>query len=87
MASNDDWKSILREKFPSYKIEVEAFLDSLEVATSSEISASKVYEAIRNKSEVNATLKSIYHEALYGTNKLAKARIKNRMGNFKRNLK
>ena len=83
----EEWKSILKGKFPSYKIEVDAFLDSIEIATSTKVAASKIYEAICDAPEVNATLKSIYEEALFGKNKDVKARIKNRIGNFRRNLK
>ena len=87
MASDKDWKVVLKAKFPSYKVEVEAFLSSLEIATSSDISAAKCYDAIRDLPDVNENLKSLYKEALFGKDKDVKARIKNRMSNFRRNLK
>ena len=87
MASQQDWKGLLKKNYPSYKVEVEAFLDSVDIATSNEISASKVYDAIKDVPEVNANLKSLYREALFGFDKEVRARIKNRMSNFRRNLK
>ena len=87
MAIKQDWKALLKKNYPSYKVEVEAFLDSLAIATSNEISASKVYDAIKDISEVNSNLKSLYREALFGRDKDMKSCIKNRMTNFCRNLK
>ena len=87
MAVQQDWKALLKKNYPSYKVEVEAFLDSLAIATSNEISASKVYDAIKDIPEVNSNLKSLYREALFGRDKDMKSRIKNRMMNFCRNLK
>ena len=68
MASDEYWKVLLKKNYPSYKVEVDAFLNSLEIATSNEISASKVYQAIKHLPEVNDDLKSLYREALFGTN-------------------
>ena len=87
MACGEDWKLLLKGKYPSYKIEVETYLDSLEIATSSLISASKIYEVIHHLPEVNENLKKLYKEALFGHDPDVKARIRSRMSNFQRNLK
>ena len=87
MAEGIDWNKILEGRYPSYKVEVLAFLDSLDISSSNEISAENVYEAIKDDPNVLDNLKLIYKEALYGTNKKAKARISNRMANFKRGLR
>ena len=83
MASGTDWKKLLDARYPSYKVEVEAFIDSLSVSNSNELSAQKVFEAIQFNDEVDNNLKLLYSEAIYGTDKEVKARIKNRMSNFK----
>ena len=79
----DDWEPILKAKYPSYKVEVEAFLESLDIATSSEISMQKIYHAIREDPKVHENLKSLYTEAVFGSNKDVCARIKNRIANFR----
>ena len=87
MGTPVDWTKLREARYPSYKVEVEAFLDTLAIATSNEISASKVYDAIKDIPEVNSNLKSLYREALFGRDEDMKSRIKNRMTNFWRNLK
>ena len=78
---------LLKGKYPSYKIEIDTYLDSLDIATSSDISAAKIYDAIRDLAEVNKNLKKLYREALFGSNKDVKARIKSRISNFRRNFR
>ena len=87
MGSEVDWKALLKGKYPSCKIEVDAYLDSLEISTSNEVSARKCYEAICDHPEVSETLKMLYKEGLFGTNKDVRARIKSRMSTFRRNLR
>ena len=87
MASFINWSELLDQRYPSYKVEVNAFLDSLEVASSPEITIEKVYLAIKDDPQVNDNLLALYHEAIYGTNKDVKLRMKNRMSNFKRGLR
>ena len=82
-----DWEQLLKAKYSSYKVEVQAYLDSLDIATSSDISIAYIYEAIRNDGKVNGNLKLLYKEALYGTNKDVNSRIRNRIANFRRSLK
>ena len=82
-----DWDKILRAKYNSYKVEVQAYLYSLDIATSSDISIVYIYEAIRNDQKVHENLKLLYKEALYGSNKDVKSRIRNRIANFRRSLK
>ena len=87
MASNTDWNELLDKKYPSYKIEVQAYLDSLDVANSIEVSTQFIFEKIVEDDNVSDQLKQLYREALFGTNKEVKSRIKNRVCNFKRGLK
>ena len=83
----DEWAPLLKAKYPSYTVEVQAFLDSLDIATSSEISMEKIFEAIREDPKVNENLKYLYMEAIFGSNKDVRARIKNRVANFRRRLR
>ena len=82
-----DWDSVLKGKYVSYNVEINAYLESLEIATSSDISMQKIYFAIRNEPSVHENLKAMYKEALFGKNKEVKARIKNRISNFRRNYR
>ena len=54
MASQINWKELIHARYPSYKVEVNAFLDSLEVSSSSEISIEKVYGTIKGDPEINS---------------------------------
>ena len=83
MASGMDWSKLLEARYPSYRVEVEAFLDSLEVSNSNEIIIGKVFEAIRYHNDVDDNLKLLYGEAVHGINKQVKLRIKRRMSNFR----
>ena len=71
------WDKLLKAKYISYKVEVQAYLDSLEIATSSDISMAHIYESICSDSKVHPNLKLLYKEALHGTNKDVKSRIRN----------
>ena len=87
MASGMDWDKILEGRYPSYKVEVNAFLDSLEISSSVDITIQKIYEAIRDDEHVCDNLKSLYHEAIHGCKKAVKNHIRNRIGNFRHRLK
>ena len=87
MANAINWKELIRARYPSYKVEVNAFLESLEVSSSSDISIEKVYEAIKDDPQVNSNLILLYWEAAFGSNKDVKVHMKSRMSNFKRGLK
>ena len=87
MAQSNEWEALLKAKYPSYTAEVEAFLESLDIATSSKISMEKIYEAIREDPKVDENLKNLYMEAIFGSNKDVRARIKNRIANFRRRLR
>ena len=87
MAQQVDWADLLKKIYPSFTVEVEAFLDTAHISKSADVSIENVYEAIRNDDEVSANLKLLYHESIYGTNKEVKARIRNRIANFRRTLK
>ena len=83
MASPIDWSKLLDAWYPSYKAEVEAFLESLEVSNSNEIIIGKVFDAICYNDDVDNNLKLLYSEAVYGSDKQVKLRIKSRMSNFR----
>ena len=87
MASSPDWSKLLEARYPSYKVEVEAFLESLSVSNSNEITISKVFEAIRYDDDVDDNLKLLYGEAVFGIDKQVKLCIKNRIANFRRALR
>ena len=86
MAEGIDWNALLDVRYHSFTVEVEAYLESLNVSSSSEVSIDKIYQAIRDDPEVDPNLKLLYKEAVYGTNKQVKKRMKSRMSNFRRNL-
>ena len=69
MASSTDWKKLLEARYASYKVEVQAFIDSLEVSNSNEICVEKVFEVIQFDEAVDDSLKLLYLEALYGSDK------------------
>ena len=87
MASGEDWSKLIKARYPSYKVEVEAFLDSLSVSNSTELSIAGIFDAIKYEDHVDDNLKLLYGEAVMGTDKDVKARIKSRVSNFKRALK
>ena len=87
MASKMDWGPLLVKKYVSFNVEVEAFLESLDVSNSTDISMAFIYDRIKNDEHVSPDLIKLYKEAVYGTEKVVKLRIKNRLTNFKRNLK
>ena len=87
MASGVNWDKILEGCYPSYKVEVNAFLDSLEISSSVDITIEKIYEVIKSDENVCDNLKLLYHEAINGSHKAVKSRIRNRIGNFWRGLK
>ena len=87
MACQVDWAEILDGRYPSYKVEVVAYLDSLDISSSTEISIEYIYEQIKSDGNVCDNLKLLYHEAVFGENKSVKTRIKNRVSNFRRALK
>ena len=87
MASGIDWDKLLEGCYPSHKVEVNAFLDSLEISSSVEVSIEKIYDAIKYDENVCKYLKILYKEAIFGSEKLVKNRIRNRIGNFRHGFK
>ena len=87
MASQTNWSQILEERFPSYKVEVSAFLETLHISKSTDVSIEKIYQVIKDEQDVPEHLKMLYHECIFGTDKSVKTRIRNRVGNFKRGLR
>ena len=87
MAALENWDEILKERFPTYKVEEDAYIDSLEVAHSTEVYIERIFEAIKNDASVHDNLKLMYREALDGGNKDVVKRIKNRISNIHRNCR
>ena len=87
MAGQVNWDELLKYRFPTYKVEEDAFIDSLEVANSTEVYIERIYEAIRNDESVHIHLKMMYREAIHGENKDVLKRIKNRISNIRRNCR
>ena len=86
MAENINWAALLDARYASYNVEVTAYLDSLDISSSSEVSIEKIYQAIKDDTEVDSNLKLLYKEAAFGTDKGVKKRMKNRVSNFRRTL-
>ena len=87
MADQINWAEILEKKYPSYKLEVETFLDTAHISRSNDVSMIKIYDVIVHDPNISEVLKMMYHEAIYGTNKEVKTRMRNRIANFRRSLK
>ena len=79
MASPTDWKQLLIPRYPSYKTEVEAFLDGLDVSNSNDILVQIIFESIEFNDSIPDNLKLLYAEAANGTDKEVKARMKSRV--------
>ena len=87
MASQVNWKEMLEGRYPPYKVEVNAFLDSIEISSSTEIAMDYIYQAIKGNPNVGDNLKLLYHEAVYGCDKEVKKQIKSRVANFRHALR
>ena len=87
MASNIDWEDVLKDRFPTFKVEELAFIESLKIANSTEVAAERIYEAIKTNDEIPENLKILYKEAVYGSQEKVRLRIRNRIGNIRRNNK
>ena len=87
MASGINWAELLDKKYPSYTVGLNAFLVTANVCKGTDVSIQNIYEAIRNDDKVDANLKILYHEFIYGTNKDVKLRIHNRVAHFHHTLR
>ena len=87
MASNVDWEVILKDRFFTFKVEENAFLQSLDSCNSTEIAAERIYESIKDDDEIPENLKLLYQEFIFSTNDKVKSRIKHRISNMRCNLK
>ena len=83
MSGNINWSDLLEKKYPSFAVEVEAFIDSAHVSKSTDISIQNIYQAIRNDDHIESNLKLLYHKTIYGTNKEVKLRIRNCVAHFR----
>ena len=77
----------MEKKYASFTVEVNAFLDSCGISSRNDIAMDIIYQKIRNADGVDPDLKLLYHEAVYGRDKLVKKRISNRITNFRRTLR
>ena len=87
MAGAWNWQEILRERFPTFKVEEDAFIECLDIACSTEVYIEQIYEAIKNVNHVPNNLKALYHKAMLNGDKDVVKRIKNRISNIRRNCK
>ena len=87
MASNIDWALVLRDRFATFKVEENAFVESLKICNSTEVAIERIYEAIKEDDAVPRNLKLMYREAIFGDNEKVKGRIRNRISNIRRHLK
>ena len=87
MASQINWSELLEKKYPSYTVEVNAFLDTAQISKSTDVSIMNIYQAIRNDMQIDSNLKLLYHETVYGSNQHVKLRIRNRVANFRITLR
>ena len=87
MAGQINWYALLKERFPIFKVEEDAYIASLHIATSAEIYMEQIYEAIKNDVHVPDSLKALYREASRGGDQHVVRRIKNRIGNIRRNCR
>ena len=87
MAAQLDWDQILNDRYATFKIEETAFIESLQIANSNDIAAQCIYEAIKDKEDIPENLTLMYREAIFGSNTQVRKRIRNRMGNIRRNMK
>ena len=87
MANNIDWLEVMRDRYPTFKLEEQGFKESLEICNSTEVAAVKIYYTIRDAGDIPENLKLMYKEAIFGFNAKVKKRIKSRIGNMRRNYK
>ena len=87
MAGQPNWGELLEKRFPSYKAEVTAFLDTLHISKSTDVSIEKIYEVIKDNCDIPDDLKALYNECINGTDKAVKLCMKSRVGNFKHGLR
>ena len=87
MADNVNWEKILRDRYSTFKAEEKAYVDSLEICNSTDISIEKIYETIKNNEDIPTNLKLMYRKAIFGQDKTVKTRIKNRIGNIRHNVR
>ena len=85
--SEINWSDILEQRFLSYKAEVTAFLDTVHISNSTDVSIEKIYDKIKDDEDVPENLKLLYKECISGTDKNVKLRMHNHIGNFKRGLR
>ena len=72
MASRFDWDEILRDRYATFKLEEEGFIESLKVCNSTEVSAQKIYYTIRDAPDIPTNLIMMYREAVFGFNEKVK---------------
>ena len=87
MAEQVNWQELLDKKYPSYRVEVQAFLDNAHISRSTDVSVQKIYEAIKDDPQVKKELKMLYNESIFGNDKSVKNRMRNWMANFCRSLR
>ena len=87
MAHQLNFEQLLEKKYPSFTVEVNAFLDSCSVSCSSDVAMNIIYQRIRRDDKVDGDLKALYHEAIFGNDRNVRSRIRNRITHFRRTLR
>ena len=87
MENDVNWEEVLKDRYATFKLEEEGFLESLKVCNSTEVSAEKIYHTIKQCAEIPKNLKIMYKRAVFGMNKKVRLCIKNCIGNLRRNLR
>ena len=77
----------MKERFPTFKVEEWAFVNSLKVCNSTDVSAEKIYDVIKDDCDVPNNLKALYRVCVFGTGKEVKTRIRNRIANIRQSVR
>ena len=83
MESKPNWPVILKASYYRTHAEEQAFIRALCDSTLNETLIRKTYESIKNDERVQAGLRTMYHEAVYGTNRVVIKHIRDRISHFK----
>ena len=53
------WQHLLNDRYPTYKVEERAFAESLKVCNSVDVSAEKIYDAIKDDRDVSPNFEGL----------------------------
>ena len=83
------WDALLKAPYTRSFSEESKFIQVYvkEKKTNNDVIMRAIYEEIKNDSNTNANLIKLYHEALFGNDKVVLKRIRDHMSAFKREYK